>query len=441
MRRLSVLLVFLLLLSACENGCASKRTGSAQNESSDEASGDRTKEDVVADALQNSRPRFGGVVFEGQDYAVELMPHWNGLIEASIRTARGAEVEGGARMTVSYPADSGGRASAELRWDADKLRYMARTGADRRPVTGRFEIELAAGGETTSMTKHEVPVAPAPRIGGVMLLAGSYAAEVRAEEEGRLHARVLQAEGETVPSGEDISVTVSVHGTDGRVHPLGLSWNRQRNVFSGTLDDELRVSPGPVVFVLVQGDETHHGRVKRVAPAREPRHEGRVLVAADHTVELVKEDRSTIRAYLADAHGEPASNAELRLFVRPEASADGAAMSYRADGGYYAAGADAGGPVAGGPVRVAVVARGGVRYAGIAGVSNRDPGRRGSSERRSEGRVRAGDERAARDRDAGNSPAARAGDGGTRAQDGADAAAPRAPEPTPSEGSSVADAG
>ena len=104
---------------------------------------------------------------------------------------------------------------------------------------------------------------PAPSHGGHVVVVEERPVEVVVQDDGEVHAWVLHPE----PPPPGFQMVVHVHGHDGGVHPVQMTWYAETGVWGGRLV-EVRPAPGPVEVQVAISGRVHRSRIARVHVVR-----------------------------------------------------------------------------------------------------------------------------------------------------------------------------
>ncbi len=198
------------------------------------------------------------------------------------------------------------------------------------------------------------------KIGGSVVVAGTYSVEVLPQASGEIEALVVDAAGAPVTSGATLSVAVK--GSDDAVHPVSLAYDAERGSYAGKLEGELSIVPGPVEVTVTAGGAPVTGRFETLAVAPVPSHGGGILVAGSAAAEVAVEPEGVVHAYFVDAAGAPVTgeiDGEASVLVAVEgAEPHRCRVRWDAGLGHHVGRVDAGVRVVPGPVELVVDVRG-----------------------------------------------------------------------------------
>ena len=320
MRRFSSMinaLVVVLAIAGCDN----------DNDEASETEAPATEPAAAAPSnpvAASITARFGGVIVNAQRFFVEVFPQANGEVEAKIYDPQGNEVTGeaGATLVVKVQGKDQQAHDIAMAWDAEVGRFRGTAGADVQVDSGPVEVSVTpSDGEAATGRVEKVAVAPEAQGGGTILIAGELAAEVRTEADGQVNAVVVDSTG--APITGEAEVTVNLKGPDDQDRAVQLAWNAEMSHWVGRIDGEFQVAPGPMEIVIERRGASHRGRIEVVAIAPQPRAGGQIVVAGDHSVELVPAAEGKVEAIIVDARGRPVTGqANARLTVNVGVGAD-----------------------------------------------------------------------------------------------------------------------
>lgn len=337
-----VLLLSLGLLSSSSlRVCSSEETSASARESGSvaaSAGASVSGKTAVSANAKTAIPRIGGSVVAVGDHSVEVVLHQEGLVHALVLDATGQSVtDGVARLAVTPPKPA---AAVQLRFSPALARFEGHAAEGMTLVPGRVDVSLDVEGKTSASFLADVPVLRGPELGGSLLVAGNYGAEVFANPSGEVLAFVRQRSGAALEGNAGLELSAKVSTTAGATETVGLSFDAARRGFVGKAKAAL--APGPFELLVSGKAGLHVGRLERCSLRGLASHGGEVLVAGDYGVELVAAGQQ-LSAFVLDAHGRAASRADLKLTAQlPGAPSialdwDASSRSYR---GAFAANID-----------------------------------------------------------------------------------------------------
>jgi len=139
-------------------------------------------------------PSIGGTIVAVGDYSVEIAPQLDGHIDAVVRNAAGASVEGGVQLTARVQAGGELRPVA-LQWDAALGRFRGKLEGNFKLVPGPIELALVAEGGLRTGATMTAAVLPAIAVDARADLKAGLGLDAKAKARADLAAR-LKAEAD-----------------------------------------------------------------------------------------------------------------------------------------------------------------------------------------------------------------------------------------------------
>ncbi len=209
----------------------------------------------------------------------------------------------------------------------------------------------------------------APRFGGSVVLVGDHAVELVLHRSGKIQAQVRTAGGELVTDAMDAKLGVVASGTASVRPKVELAWSAPQACFAGEATGGVELVPGPVDVSLEIGGKVAQATLAEVALVVDPAIGGSIMVAGNHSVELVAGVDGDLEAILRDAAGlEVKADASTKLEAKLAATAAAPTVTLAWDGprarfaGHVAAGVE----LVPGPVQVTLDVGGKAAVGGLA---------------------------------------------------------------------------
>lgn len=137
-------------------------------------------------------PSFGGTVIAAGDYSIEVVPRASGELEAVVRNAAGAAVEGGVELKAHVQA-GGELRPVELAWDPARLRFAGKLAGDFELEPGPIDISVVANGRLHQGAIVAAAVLPSLEVDADAQLAGEAKAGVAAKAKAKTGAKAKLA--------------------------------------------------------------------------------------------------------------------------------------------------------------------------------------------------------------------------------------------------------
>jgi hypothetical protein len=313
-----------------------------------------------------TRPRIGGSVAATGDYSVELALHEGGRIEALISDVKGALVSAGVKLSALVQAKGGASEKVELAFVPARGRFEARAKAGVEFAPGPIDVTLDVDGKVHAGKLRAGVVVPRPKLGGHVLAAGDFSAELFARPSGEIQAFVRDSAGADVRADAGASFKARCRAKGGASEEIALNFDPARASFVGKAKAGVELEPGPLEFVAEAKAGAGIGRLESIALDIDVSHGGQLVAAGDFTVELVAKGNA-ISAFVFDASGKAHATGDLDLKL--DVGADAAtnlALKWDAPSLSYKASFSGQGDLSLQPIRVALVAAGKAHFGAVA---------------------------------------------------------------------------
>jgi hypothetical protein len=214
-----------------------------------------------------SGPRIGGTKVAVGEHSVELLIHASGVVEAVVTDASDKLVTD-AGLSLVAEAKGGGRAEGKLAFSAPRARFHGRCEAKGKGqvelAPGPVELSLDVGGKVSTATLSDAVVLQEPKLGGQLVVVGSYGVELLVKADGEVLAFVRDRAGAEVKAdaGLDLNVMAS---TKGRMEAIALRFDAVRGCFAGRAGAGVELAGGPLELSLKTGGKLAVGRLEKVS--------------------------------------------------------------------------------------------------------------------------------------------------------------------------------
>lgn len=305
-----------------------------------------------------TRARIGGSVAAAGDYSVELALHEGGRIEALISDVKGALVSAGVKLSALVQAKGGAGEKVELAFVPARGRFEGRAKAGIELAPGPIDVTVDIDGKVHAGKLRAGVVVPRPKLGGHVLAAGDFSAELFARPSGEIQAFVRDSAGAEVRGEAGASFKARCRAKGGASEEIALSFDPARASFVGKARAGVELEPGPLEFVAEAKAGAGIGRLESIALDIDASHGGQLVAAGDFTVELVAKGNA-ISAFVFDASGKAhaAGDLDLKLDVGADAATN-LALKWDAPSLSYKASFSGQGDLSLQPIRLALVAAG-----------------------------------------------------------------------------------
>lgn len=259
-------------------------------------------------------PRIGGTVAAAGDFSVELALHENGLVEGLVSDAKGRLISDGVKLSAAVRAKGGGTESVQLAFSAPRARFEGRAKAGVELAPGPVDATLEVAGKTQGCKVVVAAVSPEPKLGGNVLVAGAFSAELFAKANGAIDAFVRDSAGAAVTADAGAAFKVVASAKGGAREEIGLHFDAPRACFTGKAKAGVELAPGPLELVVDAKVGAGIGRLENVALQVEAAHGGQLVAVGDFSVELVANGKQ-LSAFVFDASGKAHAAGDLDLKV------------------------------------------------------------------------------------------------------------------------------
>jgi hypothetical protein len=265
-----IVLLSILATGALGIGCAKQDTTketAARATPSAEGLGS-AKAEVATGATVDARlatvqPRIGGNVVSVGEYAVEVVVHRAGLVEAVVTDSRGTELHTDVKLGVTASTRASVRENIALAFSAPRARFLGQARAGVELGSAPVDVSLDIAGKKAEGRLELCVALERPRFGGHLLSLGAFSAEVLLQPNGTVHAFLMDASGVEVNAGVDLEA--SVHTAAGASERVALSFDSALARFTGRAAASARLAPGPLSLSLKGGSKLRVGGLASAA--------------------------------------------------------------------------------------------------------------------------------------------------------------------------------
>jgi len=314
-------------------------------------------------------PRIGGTVANAGELSVEVAVHRSGLVEALVSDASGKLVSDGVKLSASVQTKAGAAERLELAFVPARARFEGHAKAGVELAAGPVEASLEVAGKKLGCQLNVAAMLPEPRIGGHLLAAGAFSAEVLASPTGEVLALVSDSAGAEVAGSIDAKLSVTMSTKAGARETIALAFDAARACFAGKAKAGVDLAPGPLEFLVDAKVGGGIGRLEGIGLSVAASHGGQVVAVGDFSVELVAKGQA-FRAFVLDASGKAhvGGDLDLKLLVGAGAGSE-LALKWDAPSASYAGKVAANIDLGLEPIRVALVAGGKAFVGGVASLN------------------------------------------------------------------------
>jgi hypothetical protein len=235
-------------------GCKAKDSSEAQAGGSASA---ETAGAVQAKAAASVQARIGGTVIAAGDYAVEVLVHGSGRVEALVMDAKGALIPDPekARLALTVQAKGGARSKIDLKWDAAKARFIGQAAAGVELIAAPVDLTLDVDGKAHAGAAAMVALSVEALHGGQIVTVGDYSVELLQQGE-TAYAFAFDASGKAHAAG-DLDLKLDVGGKT-----FAFVWDAATMSYKAKLDAGIDLDAKPVLLKLTAGGKLAVGAVE-----------------------------------------------------------------------------------------------------------------------------------------------------------------------------------
>ena len=261
-------------------------------------------------------PRIGGSVASAGDLSVEVALHEGGSIEALVSDVKGLAIDEGVKLSALVQAAGGASEKIELAFVPARARFAGHSKAGVELVPGPVAISVELGGKVHSCKLGVGVVLPRPKVGGHVLAAGAFSAEVLAHRGGEVQAFVRDSAGADVKGDASASFLVKCRAKGGATEEIALRFDAPHACFAGKAKAGVELEPGPLAFVVDGKVGAGIGGLESIALTLDASHGGQLVTVGDYSLELVAKGRE-LKAFAFDASGkvQTAGDLDVKLDV------------------------------------------------------------------------------------------------------------------------------
>jgi hypothetical protein len=234
-------------------GCKAKAEAETGATASAEATGAASAE---ATGTANVQARMGGTVIAAGDYAVEVLLHAGGAVEALVMDAKGQLVAnpGDLKLSLNAAAKGGAQAKIDMKWDPVRACFVGQAGAGVELVPGSVDVSLDLAGKVSAGHLANVSLAVDATHGGQVVMVGDYSVELVADG-GFVKAFVVDASGKAHAAG-DLDLKLDIGGK-----AVALAWDAASLCYKAKLDAGVSLDAKPITVKLAAGGKAFVGAV------------------------------------------------------------------------------------------------------------------------------------------------------------------------------------
>jgi len=259
-----------------------------------------------------ARPRIGGGVIGAGDLSLELALHEGGLIEALVVDGKGQLVNEGVKLSALVHTAGSATEKVALTLVPARGRFEGHTKGDIELAPGPVTISLEVGGQQRQSQLNVGVVIPRPKVGGHVLAAGDFSAEVLVHRAGELQAFVRDSAGAEVNGDVGASFLAKCRAKGGATEQIALHFDAPHACFAGQAKAGVELEPGPLEFVVDAKAGAGAGGLAQIALTLDATHVGQLVTVGDYSVELLAKGRE-VRAFAFDATGKAQTAGDLAL--------------------------------------------------------------------------------------------------------------------------------
>ena len=257
-------------------------------------------------------PRIGGAVASAGEFSVELVLHRSGFLEALISDARGKLISEGVKLSALVQAKAGAAEKIALGFVPPRGRFEGHARAGAELTAGPVDVNLEIGGKQLSGQLTAQVALPQPRLGGHVLAAGAFGAELLVDASGEVLALVTDSAGADVTADAGANFKAIVNAQGGARQGIDLRFDAPRACFAGKAKAGIALAPGPLEFIASAKVGGGSGRLESVGLRVDASHGGQIVAVGDYSVELLAKGNQ-LSAFVFDANGKAQVAGDLDL--------------------------------------------------------------------------------------------------------------------------------
>lgn len=160
--------------------------------------------------------------------------------------------------------------------------------------------EAKAGAEA----KAEVKASAKAQMGGSVVAIADHQLELRLFQNGAAEAWLFDAKGQAAPASAGAKLSLTAQGTGDAKVPIELAWDAERARFAADAKADVALTPAPVDISLTLDGKAHTAKLERYALLAAPELGGAVVVAGDHSGELLVDADGNAQLLIRDAQAQ-----------------------------------------------------------------------------------------------------------------------------------------
>jgi hypothetical protein len=207
-------------------------------------------------AAVTAKARIGGTVIAAGDYAVEVLLHAGGRIEALVMDAKGELVANPekVKLGVTAQAKADAKAKVDMKWEPPKARFVGEAAAGVELTPGAVDVALDIDGKASAGAAAKVALCAGAIHGGQIVMAGDYSIELVPQGE-LVYAFAYDASGQAHAAG-DLSLELDIGGKT-----FAFAWDAATMSYKAKLDAGIELDAKPVQLKLTAGGKVALGAV------------------------------------------------------------------------------------------------------------------------------------------------------------------------------------
>lgn len=203
-------------------------------------------------------PVYGGDVFVAGDLSAEMVALPSGDIQLIAYGPDGLLTGAAADLKVEVPDAEGEGHEVDLVWNADASAYLGSVEEGVTLDTGAITFSATRNGTLRRSRVARAPIRVPTHEGDVVVVGGGMTAELVPKEDGRIHAYVVDRDGNTVEADADASVSFAFGGA---IDPIPAEWDADAGAYVAVVPPEVDVSATPMRVRVRRAGRVHRGAI------------------------------------------------------------------------------------------------------------------------------------------------------------------------------------
>ncbi len=203
-------------------------------------------------------PVYGGDVLVAGDLSAEVVALPSGDIQLVAYGPDGLLTGDAADLKVEVPDSEGESHEVDLVWNADASAYLGSVEEGVTLDTGALTLSATRNGTLRRSRVARAPIRVPAHEGDVVVVGGGMSAELVPKEDGRIHAYVVDREGQSVEADADVNVSFAFGGA---IDPIPAEWDADAGAYVAVIPPTVDVSATPMRVRVRRAGRVHRGAI------------------------------------------------------------------------------------------------------------------------------------------------------------------------------------